>query len=292
MKRFNLFYFISEAFKGLKRNGVMTFASVAVLMSCLVVIGGFSMLVLNINLNLEELGLKNEIVAFCHYNDSEENIEAVEEQIKSLKNVDEVTRITKSEALASMKGQYDAVQDITEEENPLSDSFEISYLDNSDVPDLVYELNKLEGIRKVKNRTDIANMMENLKNTVMMVFGWFFAILFVVSIFIIVNTIKIAVFSRRTEISIMRYIGATKSFITMPFIIEGVVIGVFAGTIAYFIVKYAYLYVETLVMADLQMISFIQFSDTSLPLLLGFIGIGIATGIAGSFISLAKYLKS
>lgn len=78
----------------------------------------------------------------------------------------------------------------------------------------------------------------------------------------------------------------------MPFIIEGVVIGVFAGTIAYFIVKYAYLYVETLVMADLQMISFIQFSDTSLPLLLGFIGIGIATGIAGSFISLAKYLKS
>lgn len=104
MRRFSLKYALSQAFQGLWRNGVMSFASIAVLMSCLVVIGGFALIVLNINLNLNSLGNLNQIVVFVNEDMTEEDIVAVGEKIASLDNVDTVERITKNEALAPAQG--------------------------------------------------------------------------------------------------------------------------------------------------------------------------------------------
>lgn len=289
MKRYNPFYFIAEALKSLKRNGVMTFASVAVLLSCLIVMGGFAILIYNININLEKFGLLNEIVVFCNFEADEDEISRVEEAIKALDNIDTVTHITKEEGLASLKEESPAYEDITEEENPLSDSFSITYKDNSKASELDYQLRQIEGVRKVANRLDIANSMANLKSGVMLVFIWFFAILFVVTIFIIVNTIKLAVFSRRNEISIMRYIGATNWFITLPFIFEGIFIGTAASLGSYLIVRNVYNYMVS--NNDLQMITIVPFSDINSLVLLSFFVIGILTGIIGSSISLGKYLK-
>lgn len=106
----------------------------------------------------------------------------------------------------------------------------------------------------------------------MLVFVWFLIILAVVSIFIIINTIKLSVFSRRNEISIMRYVGATGWFISLPFVFEGIIIGLFASVCAYFIEWYIYSYIETLVMTDLQMITIMQFSSIGNIVLWGFIG--------------------
>lgn len=295
-RRYSLTYFIGQAFKSLWRNGVMSFASIAVLMSCLVVMGGFALLVLNIDTNLEEINLMNQIVVFCHPDATEDEIVAIEENIKALSNVEAVERVTKAEALELMKQRSDEYQnlydDITEENNPLSDSFNITYVTEEEVTTLHYQLTNMEGVRKVNARTDLASSIADLKSGIQLIFIWFLAILFVVTIFIIINTIKLAVHSRRHEISVMRYVGATGWFIILPFIFEGVIIGLFASGIAYLVEMYVYKYIESSVLEGLEMLTLVPFASIDMKVLLGFIAVGVITGVVGSCISLGKYLKS
>ena len=291
MRRYNPFYFIGQAFEGLFRNGVMSFASIAVLMSLLVVIGGFTLLVTNIDVNLSEFGLINQIVVFCDPNASDEQIAEIGEAIGKLDNIESVQHVTKEEGLEQMKAEYDIYDDVSEENNPLPDSFVITYLENEKVPNLDYQLNQIEGIAKVNNRLDLATKIESFKRGVMLVFVWFLVILGVVSIFIIINTIKLSVFSRRNEISIMQYVGATGWFISLPYIIEGAIIGLVSSVAAYFIEWYIYSYIEEMVITDLQMISILQFSDIRGYVFWGFLGLGVVLGVVGSIISLARYLK-
>ena len=276
----------------MKRNCVMTFASIAVLLSCLLVIGGFSLIVFNIDLNLNQLGNLNEMVAFCEPDADDETVARIKDELSALENVDELIHSTKSEQLKKLQEENFALYgDITEEENPLSDSFTISYHDNSKVPELDYQIRQIEGIRKVRNNLELANKIESLKHGIMLVFIWFLAILFVVSVFIIINTIKLSVFSRRKEISIMRYIGATNWFITLPFIFEGIFIGIASGIGSFFIIKFGYSAIVSSAASSMQMISLISFSEISAVVLLGALGIGIVTGVLGGLISLGKYLK-
>lgn len=291
MRRYNIFYFIGQALSGLWRNGVMTFASIAVLMSCLVVIGGFTLLVETINVNLDQFGVLKEIVVFCDTEATEEKIVEIGNKIGKLDNIEKIERVTKEEGLEYMKTKYDVYADVADEVNPLPDRYDITYIDNDKVSELDYQLRQIDGITKVNNRFELATTLENFKSGIMLVFVWFLIILAVVSIFIIINTIKLSVFSRRNEISIMRYVGATGWFISIPFVFEGVIIGLFASVCAYFIEWYIYSYIETLVMTDLQMITIMQFSDISSIVLWGFIALGVVTGIIGSCLSLSKYLK-
>ena len=294
-RSYSLTYFIGQSFINIWRNGVMSFASMAVLMSCLVVLGGFAMLVYNININLEEFGLLNEIVVFVDHDATEEEIVAIENKIRALDNVSEVKRTTKAQALEDMKNQSDdykhLYEDITEENNPLSDSFTITYADNDKVVTLAYLLGQIDGVRKVNNRLDLAVTISDFKNGVLVVFTWFLIILVIVSLFVIINTIKLSVFSRRNEISIMRYVGATGWFITLPFLFEGIIIGLVASGFAYLVEMYFYHYVEIMVMSDLQMISIVSFDVVQMPLLVAFLAIGVLAGVIGSGISLGKYLR-
>ncbi len=295
-QRYRLSYFIVQAIKSLWRNGVMSFASIAVLMSCLVVMGGFALLVKNINVNLENLNMMNQIVAFCYPEATEEEIVAVGASIEALDGVESVVRITKAEGLEKMKeqaGEYqDLYSDITEENNPLSDSFEITYKSEEDVTSLQYELSHMEGVRKVNARVDLAKSILNFKNSIQWVFIWFLVILFIVTIFIIINTIKLALHSRRHEISVMRYVGATGWFITLPFVFEGIIIGLVASVIAYFVESFAYAYIQRSLASGLEMIKLIPFSEISVAVFLQFLAVGIITGVIGSCISIGKYLKS
>ena len=297
MRRYSPSYFFSQAFKGIFRNGVMSFASVAVLMSCLVVLGGFALLVHNINVNLEQFGLLNEIVVYVEEDATEEEILAIEAEIRSLDNVAKVVRETKAEALQKQKDkageEYADIYDIfNDETNPLTDTFTITYEDNDKVVTLAYVLNQIDGVYRVNNRMDLATTISSFKQTVLLIFTWFLLILSVVTLFVIINTIKLSVFSRRHEISIMRYVGATGWFITLPFVLEGIIIGLFASAAAYFIEWYFYLYVEKMVASELQMITIVGFDTLQMPLLVGFLGVGILAGIVGSSISLGKYLKA
>ncbi len=296
MKHYNPFYFLGQAIKSLWRNGAMTLASIAVLTSCLVVIGGFSLLVVNINVNMEKMNMLNEIVVFAELDATEDEIAALSEKLNAINDV-KVEHVTKEQALEEMKneaGEYGYLYDeITPENNPLSDSFVITYDEDVDVDTLAYNLQQTEGIRKVNNRSDLAGTLAQLKNAITMIFMWFLVILFVVSLFIIINTIKIAVFARKEEISVMRYVGATNWFITLPFVFEGIIIGLLSGTLAYFVEWYVYRYVETMISVDLRaIIDVLTFGEVQIYLLVGFLAIGVFTGIVGSVISLSKHLKA
>jgi len=266
-----------------------------VLMSCRVVMGGFSLLVFNIDLNLNELGLMNEIRVFVEKDLSEEEIVAIEAQIRALDNVLSVERTTPEEGLEELREGMDedtTIFDDIDAGATLTDEFSVKYEDNSKVVSLNYALNQIPGVRKVNDKIDLAMKIESLKNGILMVFIWFLAILMIVSIFVIINTIKLSVFSRRNEISIMRYVGATGWFITLPFLFEGIIIGLVASAASFFIEWYGYLYIESKLISGLQMISIIQFDEIKWIVLIGFVAVGVITSVIGSCISLGKYLKS
>ena len=291
----NFFYFFSQSFKNLVRNRVMTFVSVTILMSCLILMGGFALMVLNINDNLDILGLQNEIIVFVDYDLTKDEVAEIQDKIESLDNVDMVTYIPKEEGLAEMSekysDEYSSIFEILKDDNPFADAFSVTYLDNAEVSTLDYNLRHIDGVKTVNNRVDLSIKIENFKNGITFIFLWFLAILFIVSVFIIVSTIKISVFSRRNEISIMRYIGATKTFVTAPFVIDGITIGLIAGGIAYLIEWYMYSYVYTAVQTDVQFVTMRTFAEIDMCVLIGFLALGVITGVLGSCITLRKHMK-
>lgn len=299
MSKYRLRNSLAQSFKSFFRNGAMSFASVAVLMACLTVLGAFGLLVINIDRNLENVGNLNKIVVFCDKTLDDDQIQELEREIRKLDNVDEdnFVHITKRDALNEEKEKYPDFKPFFDEmeargDNPYPDSFEITYKDNSTVPTLKYQLEHIEGIRKVKCRDDLAGKIDNLKHGITFIFAAFLVILFVVSLFVIINTIKLAVFARSKEISIMRYVGATKPFIAIPFIFEGVIIGVISSGIAYFVEWYVYNYATRSVIANYDMFTVVPFSEVNIILYLGFLAVGLFAGIVGSVISLGKYLKA
>ena len=276
----------------------MSIASVAVLMSCLVVLGCFALLVVNINVNLDKIAELNEIMVYCEYDLEEEKVQAVNDAINKLEDVDTCTRITKEEALEQMKeeaGEHGDIYDDMADDNPLAESFEVKYKigsKESAVFNLESQLRNIEGVRKINSVYKTAKTVDSIKNGVMLVSVWFLVILFVVSVFVIINTIRLAVHSRRHEISVMRYVGATNRFITLPFLFEGVIIGGFAAVFAFAIEAYIYGYIADSMMGELQIIEIIGFAKIALPLAAGFLVTGIFTGIIGSILSIRKHLKS
>ncbi len=176
--------------------------------------------------------------------------------------------------------------------NPLSHCFRIKYSDNTKVTTLEFKLNGLDGIRKVNNRQDLAMSLENMKDGISMIFIWFLVVLFIVSVFIIINTIKLAVNSHMEEIRVMKYIGASNWFIVIPYIIEGTIIGLFSGAIAFFVEWGIYFKLGSLISADTSIIEMIEFGEIGWMVSAAFIGIGILTGVIGSCISLRRNLNA
>lgn len=293
MRRCNIGYYFGQSFKGLWRNGIMTVASVTVLMSCLVLIGSFSALVYNIDRNLEEVGVLNEISVVVDYDTDEDTVAAIGEQIRSLDNVANVEFVSKEQALESEReryAEYAYLFDELKEDNPLPDIYRVTYASNENVETLVYQLGQIDHV-KVKSRIDIAKDIENLKSGISLVFIWFLVILFIVSIFIIINTIKLTVEARAREIEAMRYIGATNFFMSAPFILEGALIGVIAAALASLIGSNLYLYVYHAVSNKYRMISVVPFDQLRSYMLIGFFSVGILAGVIGSAISLRKYKR-
>ncbi|MBQ8508386.1 MAG: permease-like cell division protein FtsX [Clostridia bacterium] len=295
MKQYRASYFLGQGIKGLWRNGVMSVASITVLMSCLVVMGSFALLILNIDVNLEKLGLMNEIVVFIDETKDDLAVEEIGAKIRALDNIESVEFISKEQALEEEQARfadYPDLYNLVEGDNPLRDSFVITYQDNSKASTLVYQLGQIDGIAKINHRQDLAASIERVKSGISLVLVWFMAILFVVSIFVIINTIKLAVHARRQEITVMRYVGATNWFVILPFIFEGIIIGVLASGLAYLIEWYMYRYVISMMTGSFSFVTILAFEEIALPLGLAFLGIGIVTGIIGSTISTNRYLKA
>ncbi len=294
---YNPFYFIGQAFKNIWRNIGMSIASVLVLMACLLVSGTFYTVDKNITYNLEKLGGLNKILVYINESCADDKIREIKSKAEALNGCKSVTLITKEEALEDEKEKLgdefsDIFEWLEEGENPYRASLEVEYEAESNVAELEKNLGAISGVDTVVSRSDMAEKVEKIKLIVSNIFLGMMVLLFVVSVFVIVTSIRLALSARKKEITVMRYVGATGFFITVPFVIEGTILGVFASLASFGIQYYVYQALRTGISSELfGIIGVLPVSAVSESLFWSFLVIGVVTGILGSVISLIKYLN-
>lgn len=285
----------AQAIKGMFRNGLVTFVSIFVLISCLVFVGCFLMIAKNVDYNLESLTDLNEIEVFLDYELDDEAASDINKQIKILDNVSSTTLVSKEEGLEEVRQEFldysFLFEEITPEENPLSHKIIVIYEDNQKVTDLDYNIKQIDGVRKVNSRLDIAASVASLQRGLSVVFVWFTVLCAVVCMFVIINTIKLSVYSRREEITIMRYIGASRTYIAAPFVLEGAFIGTLGASVAFLIEKLIYSGLMGFVADKMGFVKLYEFGVITPDLLAIFFGLSLFCGIVGSIFSLGKYVE-
>lgn len=312
MKKISFSYTFLQSLKGIVRNSVMSIASVLVLASCLLVLGTFGLLTVNINHNLDDMTLLSEVAVFLQKDSTDEEINQIRAGILAMRDegmVSDVEYVSAEDALISEKEKFEdyplLFESISEEENPYRASFVVTYEAGTDVSDLEYRLYNLSIVRtdetgaavtvypidKVTSHAEVSDSMSRLQEGITQVSLGFMLVLFVVSIFVIINTIRLGIFAGHSEISVMRYVGATNAFVTAPFIFEGLVIGGVAAITAFGVEWFLYDRACQLIAANYQMLSVVSFADLWYYILIGFLLIGLFTGAIGSFIAVSRYLK-
>ena len=287
-------YLLAEGVKGIFTHGFMSFACILVIVACLLIMGNFALLAVNVDYNIDQLESQNEILAYVDENLSESEARDLQAHLHSLDNVSSVEFVSREQAMQSFVGQY-------EDESRFSDvtpswfrhRFVIYMDDLSRMAETTAAVKAVDGIADVSASLELSQGFITVRNIVSIVSVALIVILFVVSVFIMQNTIKLATFSRREEIGIMKMVGASNTFIRMPFIIEGLLLGLIGGAIAFGLQWGIYRVIVSRLMsgsmANLLMV--IPFSTLRLPILAVFLGIGLVVGTFGSNIAIRNYLK-
>lgn len=297
-RKYSFLYFLKLAVTGITRNSVMSLASILVLTSCLIVMGSFWVVTEVVNDNMALLDGYNKIIAFIDYDADDITIASINEKLGTLQTdgyVESYEFISRDTALENEKSKYG--EDYAElfdnylDENPLKHSYQITYAEGINVQDLVYRIQQIDGVYNIYNRVDIAENIENFKNAATFIFSWLLILLFVVSMFIIVNTIKASVYVRREEISIMSCVGATGFFITFPYMIEGFIIGIISSVLAFFGQVYIHKYMLMDVIGSYGIIEIMPFSQVQNFFICSFLVIGVVTSVLCSMIPVGKYRK-
>ncbi|MBR2640084.1 MAG: permease-like cell division protein FtsX [Oscillospiraceae bacterium] len=296
----SFFYLVKQGFKNLWNNRLMSLASVGVLVSCMLLIGAAALLSLNVSSIVDAVEDQSEAIVYLEEDLDSAAIEEVRAGIIATGKVSTIEFISKEDALFSMMesmGDDGMLFDAYQKDNNLPDSFRITFTDVSDLENTVMHLESLLGVDSVSALTEVAEVITGVKNMAYIGGTIIIGLLIAVSLMIIGNTIKITVFSRKREVNIMKYVGATNGFIRLPFIVEGISLGVFSGALSYGIIYFAYDYLVKWVSSQTatwfgQIISeLVPFSEISQYLLIGFIGGGAFIGIFGCVAFIGKHLK-
>lgn len=293
-------YLIKQGLKSTLKNSVMSFASIGVLLSCLLLIGMSVLFSLNINKVISDIERQNEIVVFLDDDVSEEQINDISEFLSELDVVETFDFINKNDALEKhikFIGADSSLFDSLQEDNPLPDTYNVVLSDLSEIETCVKKIELLDGVNKVNAPVEVSKMIVSIKHAISIASVVIVAILLLVSLVIISNTIKLTIYSRRKEINIMKFVGASDFFIKLPFIVEGMFIGVTSAILAYVTLWIGYSYlVSKMTTINLQWVinlhnSMIPFYDYNLYILSGFLFIGVFIGIIGSSVFARKYLR-
>lgn len=292
MKGASLGYLTKEGFRNVWVNRLMSLASITVLMACLVIIGLGSMLFFNINALLDKIESQNVIMVYIEDGTTDEQMDKLEKDIYGLGNVEKCDFVSKEEAFENSKEEMGEDAALLEGmENPMPDAYKITVTDMTLFKHTVKGLTKLEHIESVRENSDVADKLIDIRHAVTIVIAGMVLLLFIVSLFIIANTIRITMFSRRLEISIMKAVGATNWFIRWPFMIEGVVIGVISSLVSIGVLAGLYYGVAYVFEDLLALFKPVEFGQYAGYIFLLFALIGTFTGSVGSLISMGKYLK-
>lgn len=288
----SLRYLLREGFRYIWQNRFMALASVLVLVSCLLLTGGAYLVFENINNAFKQVYEQNVVVVFAEEDTTTYQLTQLEEQLRGIANVRSVKFMSKDETLKAYKNDIPAAtyEEMQGENNPMLDTFVVAFADLSLFDTTLDEIEKLDNIDDISSNRDIAKTLTDVRSVVMTVAGWIIAVLLLVSLFIISNTIKLTVYSRRLEIYIMKSVGATNRFIRLPFLVEGMILGILSGGVAFGIMSY--LYTQLGGMFDFVGVGgLVPYGDVWQMLLIGFMVAGVATGVLGSAISMGRYLK-
>ena len=295
MKGTSLKYLTHEGFRNVWVNRLMSLASVTVLMACLIIMGAGIMIYFNINNVVDKVQSQNVVMVYVADDASEDETTQIGTSLKGISNVESCEFVPKEvafqEQIQSMGGDAALFEGF--DEIPLPDAYKVTVKDLSQFENTVSQIKQINKVDSVRENSDLASKLLSLRHAVSIVCVGLVIMLFLVALFIISNTIRITMFSRKLEISIMKAVGATNWFIRWPFMIEGMILGTISGIVSLGVLWGLYAVAEKVFAQTLSLIGFslVPFSEYWWQILLVFVAIGLFTGGFGSLVSMAKYLK-
>lgn len=295
MKGTSLKYLTHEGFRNVWVNRLMSLASVTVLMACLIIMGAGIMIYFNINNVVDKVQSQNVVMVYVADDASDDETTQIGTSLKGISNVESCEFVPKEvafqEQIQSMGGDAALFEGF--DEIPLPDAYKVTVKDLSQFENTVSQIKQINKVDSVRENSDLASKLLSLRHAVSIVSVGLVVMLFLVALFIISNTIRITMFSRKLEISIMKAVGATNWFIRWPFMIEGMILGTISGIVSLGVLWGLYAVAEKVFAQTLSLIGFslVPFSEYWWQILLVFVAIGLFTGGFGSLVSMAKYLK-
>ncbi len=288
-------YLFREGIKSLLKNRTMCIASIGVLISCLLMTGIAGVLSLNLSATMESIEGNNTLRVMLRQDVPSLTAVRIGEEIRQIDNVAECEFVPKDSALHDLMSGIDGgstlFEEFTGDENPLPDSYQISLADLSLYDQTISAITAIDGVESVSDYRDVATKLSSLDRLVRYCSIGIVVILAVVSLFIISNTVKVTIFSRRMEINIMKSVGATNGFVRVPFIVEGITIGIISGVISATVLYFAYGQAVEVVYNLVPWLTVVNIQPYVWLIYAGYVIVGMLFGLLGGTISIGKYLK-
>ncbi len=294
-KKFDLKFYASEGLHSIVSHGFMSFAAVCMIVACLLIMGSFSLVAVNASHMLGDFEKENEFLAYIDENYTTEQARGLEDELLAIPNVSSVEFMTREQALDAYREGREDDNDLLKSLPPevLRDRFAIHVEDIEQMGPTVEQVRQVTGVVNTRAALEIANGFVVIRNVAGAVALILVVILLLISLFIIANTIKLATFSRREEIAIMKMVGATNAFIRWPFVFEGMVLGLTGAVIAFLCQWGVYqLIVSAVANAEAaSLITLIPFSSMAPMVAVIFLITGFVIGVGGSLVAIRKFLQ-
>ena len=297
MKLRSFHYLIKEGLKSIWINRLMSFASVMTVTASLVIFSLFLIISVNVDHMVEQVRSEYELLVVVDENADEATIQGIGKAIAAMPDVRDVRLVTKEEGLEELKASMENQElfDGLELDNPLRNTYRVSLKNLNQSVEVMEQISLISGVVKINSNQEAVSMLQNITKVVNTVGFWLFLLLMVISIAIITNTIRLAVYARRKEINVMKFIGATNWFIRWPFIVEGLVIGLIAAALSFGIVYGGYYYASGSFSQVLSGgLAGMQLLDSWFMMrwvALFSVVLGVFSGVTGSVISVRKHMK-
>ena len=294
MRRHDFGYFFHEGISNMFSHGFMSFAAIGITVACLLIMGTFTLVAVNADAQLKDLERDNEILAYVDENYTQAQAKALQSRLEAVDNVASATFITKEQAMEDFIAKYpdeDYFQDL--DPSILRDRYAIKVKDLTRQSQTVTQIKAVTGIAKVNAYEELAGGFITIRNIATVICVALIAVLFVVSVFIISNTIKLTTFDRKDEIAIMKMVGATDGFIRWPFVYEGLLLGLIGAAVAFGLQWLLYAAVsQGIANSDtMQLLRVVDFRQIWAPVAAVFAGVGILVGVGGSLTAIRKFLR-
>ena len=295
MKNRNIRYLTHEGIRNIGINRLMSVASVAVLMSCLVIIGFAFMLFLNVDSMLSYVESQNVVMVFCDVGADDATVSKTQTALEGIENIATCDMVSREEAFNSVKEAYGDNAEVLKNLDPsfLPVGFRVTVADMGLFDETILKISAVETVDSIQQNSNLASKLEEIRTAISFISIGVIIVLFIVSMFIIANTVRITMFSRKLEISIMKAVGATNWFIRWPFLVEGIVIGLISSIVSFFVLAILYHLLAGPFASIFAILgnTVVNFWEYAIVIFIGFLTVSVVTGGLGSLISMRKYLK-